>query len=85
MQLLPYLELRDLYNAYNSSVGSEGPTNAGIPDGFIVNSTVFQTQIGSMNCPSDSGPATFDVASLPDVTLSYVMSKGTTRCTRGTH
>jgi prepilin-type N-terminal cleavage/methylation domain-containing protein/prepilin-type processing-associated H-X9-DG protein len=48
--LLPFIEQGPLYNAFNSSVGIEGPMVLG----YFVNSTVFTTKIASFQCPSDN-------------------------------
>ena len=60
---LPYIEGGSLFNAFNFSIGSEGPMYVtGYPYGYLVNSTVFTTGIGSLQCPSD-GDNTFNIAS----------------------
>ncbi len=48
--MLPYIEQGPLYNAFNASIGMEGP---GL-QGFVINSTVFTTKIASFQCPSDN-------------------------------
>ena len=47
--MLPYIEQGPLYNAFNASIGIEGPAA-----GLLVNSTVFTTRISSFQCPSDN-------------------------------
>ena len=46
--MLPYMEQSALYNAANFSVGVDGQGN-----GYAINSTVNQTQINTLLCPSD--------------------------------
>jgi prepilin-type N-terminal cleavage/methylation domain-containing protein/prepilin-type processing-associated H-X9-DG protein len=54
-QMLPQFEQQSLYNAYNFSVGIEGPPGGdGMPIGFAINSTVYGTKLGAFQCPSDS-------------------------------
>jgi prepilin-type N-terminal cleavage/methylation domain-containing protein/prepilin-type processing-associated H-X9-DG protein len=48
--MLPHLEQGVMFNAFNFSIGSEG---IGPLLGYIVNSTVYTTQIPSFQCPSD--------------------------------
>jgi prepilin-type N-terminal cleavage/methylation domain-containing protein/prepilin-type processing-associated H-X9-DG protein len=52
--MLPYIEQSALYNAFNAAIGTEGPMFPGFPAGFVINSTVFVTQIPSFQCPSDT-------------------------------
>jgi prepilin-type processing-associated H-X9-DG protein len=52
--MLSYLDQTALYNAFNFSIGYEGP--GGI--GFVINSTVASTRIASFQCPSDT-PSVF--------------------------
>jgi prepilin-type N-terminal cleavage/methylation domain-containing protein/prepilin-type processing-associated H-X9-DG protein len=60
---LPFIEGGSLFNAFNFAIGSEGPMYVtGYPYGYSVNSTVFTTRIGSLQCPSD-GDNTFNIAS----------------------
>jgi prepilin-type N-terminal cleavage/methylation domain-containing protein/prepilin-type processing-associated H-X9-DG protein len=47
--LLPQLEQQSLSNAFNFTLGTEGPNNLG----FTVNSTVTATKVSVMVCPSD--------------------------------
>jgi hypothetical protein len=51
--MLPQFEQQNLANAYNYSLGSEGP-NAPLPLGFFANSTVTATKVSVFQCPSDS-------------------------------
>ncbi len=54
-QMLPQFEQLSLYNAYNSAIGIEGPSGIdGMPIGFAINSTVYQTKLGAFQCPSDN-------------------------------
>ncbi len=56
---LPFIEQVTLFNAFNSSIGTEGYNFLG----YAVNSTVGITRIASMQCPSDS-PNVFALSSL---------------------
>ncbi len=54
-QMLPQFEQQALYNAYNFSIGIEGPPGGdGMPVGFAINSTVYGTKLGAFQCPSDN-------------------------------
>src|SRR3712207_4370116 len=54
-QMLPQCEEPALNNAYNVSIGIEGPPGGdGMPSGFVVNSTVFGTKLVTFQCPSDT-------------------------------
>ncbi len=57
--MLPYVEQASLYNAFNASIGVEGPSLLG----YFVNSTVEITKIASFQCPSDN-QQTFSIAVL---------------------
>ena len=48
--MLPYIDQGPLYNAFNASIGIEGPRLLG----YFVNSTVHTTKIASFQCPSDN-------------------------------
>jgi prepilin-type N-terminal cleavage/methylation domain-containing protein/prepilin-type processing-associated H-X9-DG protein len=48
--MLPFIEQGPLYNSFNASIGTEGPSNLG----FVVNSTIVTTKIPSFQCPSDN-------------------------------
>jgi prepilin-type N-terminal cleavage/methylation domain-containing protein/prepilin-type processing-associated H-X9-DG protein len=52
--MLPYIEQLSLYNAFNASIGMEGPQIGPLPAGFIINATIFTTRIASFQCPSDN-------------------------------
>ena len=66
--MLPFIEQAPLYNAFNASIGIEGPPVGTAPlGGFVVNSTVFTTKIASFQCPSDSDN-TFNFATLSAAT-----------------
>jgi prepilin-type N-terminal cleavage/methylation domain-containing protein/prepilin-type processing-associated H-X9-DG protein len=51
--MLPQFEQQSLYNAFNFSLGSEGP-NAPFPLGYLANTTVESNKVGMFQCPSDS-------------------------------
>ena len=75
--MLPYIEQSSLYNAFNASIGSEGPVALGVP-GLTTNSTVMQTRIASFQCPSDN-TQTFNMTTLAGLGLSglsWSMTKG---------
>jgi prepilin-type N-terminal cleavage/methylation domain-containing protein/prepilin-type processing-associated H-X9-DG protein len=57
--MLPYIEQGPLSNAFNMSIGTEGPGYLG----FLINSTVEITKINSFQCPSDN-QNTFSIAVL---------------------
>jgi prepilin-type N-terminal cleavage/methylation domain-containing protein/prepilin-type processing-associated H-X9-DG protein len=53
-QMLAQFEQQQLANAYNFSIGIEGPPGGdGMPIGFAINSTVYQTKLSAFQCPSD--------------------------------
>ena len=51
--MLPMFEQGNLANAFNYSLGSEGPSSTGDVGGYIANSTVAATKIAIFQCPSD--------------------------------
>jgi prepilin-type N-terminal cleavage/methylation domain-containing protein/prepilin-type processing-associated H-X9-DG protein len=54
-QMLPVFEQQALANAYNFSIGIEGPyDSSGMPAGFAINSTVYGTKLSAFQCPSDN-------------------------------
>jgi prepilin-type N-terminal cleavage/methylation domain-containing protein len=54
-QMLGQFEQQALYNAYNFSIGIEGPPGSdGMPIGFAINSTIYGTKLGTFQCPSDN-------------------------------
>ena len=54
-QMLPQFEQQALYNAYNFSIGIEGPSGAdGMPIGIAINSTIYGTKLAAFQCPSDN-------------------------------
>ena len=54
-QMLGQFEQQSLYNAYNFAIGIEGPPGGdGMPIGFAINSTIYQTKLGAFQCPSDN-------------------------------
>ncbi len=57
--MLSFIDQAPLYNAFNASVGVEGPSLLG----YIVNSTVHTTRIASFQCPSDI-PQTLSYAAM---------------------
>ncbi len=52
--MLPYIEQGPLYNAFNASIGIEGPNIGPLPAGFLINVTIYTTKIASFQCPSDN-------------------------------
>jgi prepilin-type N-terminal cleavage/methylation domain-containing protein len=62
--MLPFIEQGPLYNAFNASIGMEGPGMVG----FVINSTIFTTKIPSFQCPSDNSN-TFSFAALSAATF----------------
>ena len=58
--VLQYIEQGNLYNAYNVSLGVIGSTT-GVPNFWLGNTTVFNTQIATFSCPSDTKEATGSV------------------------
>ena len=54
--MLPLIEQGNLGNAFNFTLGSEGP-NAPLPLGFFANSTLAQTKMAMFQCPSDRAAA----------------------------
>jgi prepilin-type N-terminal cleavage/methylation domain-containing protein/prepilin-type processing-associated H-X9-DG protein len=72
--MLPFIEQGPLYNAFNASIGIEGPPVGSAPlGGFVINNTVFTTRIASFQCPSDSQNA-FSFAALSAATGGKVPS-----------
>jgi prepilin-type N-terminal cleavage/methylation domain-containing protein/prepilin-type processing-associated H-X9-DG protein len=72
--VLPFLEQSGLSNSFNFSIGTEGPLFLGLG----VNSTVYQTRVSSMQCPSDNTQV-FNIASLVPLgtpAYTYSVSKG---------
>jgi prepilin-type N-terminal cleavage/methylation domain-containing protein/prepilin-type processing-associated H-X9-DG protein len=65
--MLPYIEQAPLYNAFNTSIGIEGPASVG----FVTNSTVMTSRIASFQCPSDNVQA-FSMAALSAATFGFV-------------
>jgi prepilin-type N-terminal cleavage/methylation domain-containing protein/prepilin-type processing-associated H-X9-DG protein len=54
-QMLGQFEQQALYNAYNFSIGIEGPPGGdGMPVGFAINSTIYGTKLSAFQCPSDN-------------------------------
>ena len=72
--MLPYFEQGALYNAFNASIGAEGPGFAG----YFANSTVETSRIASFQCPSDN-QQTFNigiVGALAGFSANWSVSKG---------
>jgi prepilin-type N-terminal cleavage/methylation domain-containing protein/prepilin-type processing-associated H-X9-DG protein len=72
--MLPFFEGGTLYNAFNASIGAEGPGFAG----YFVNSTVETSRIASFQCPSDN-VQTFSIAvvgALAGFSSNWSISKG---------
>jgi prepilin-type processing-associated H-X9-DG protein len=61
--VFPFMEQGNMANAFNYTVGTEGANAGAMPLGLMVNSTVFQSRISSMQCPSDT-PGGFDTNAL---------------------
>ncbi len=78
--MLPYIEQTTLYNAFNASIGMEGPQVGPLPSGFIINSTIFTTRIASFQCPSDVS-STYALAGL--FGLPWMATKGNYGCNWG--
>ncbi|WP_165227462.1 DUF1559 domain-containing protein [Aquisphaera insulae] len=54
-QMLGFFDQQGLYNAYNFATGINGPLGSdGMPVGFAINSTVYQTKLSAFQCPSDN-------------------------------
>jgi len=66
--LLPYFEGTTIANSFNFSVGSGGPTTGpgGLPIGYWMNSTVFTTKLGVLQCPSDRSNLFLPPGGVPD-------------------
>jgi prepilin-type N-terminal cleavage/methylation domain-containing protein/prepilin-type processing-associated H-X9-DG protein len=78
--MLPYIEQGPLYNAFNASLGIEGPIlSAAGPAGYWANSTIATTTIPSFQCPSDT-PQKFSIAVLAAIAgisgPNWMVSKG---------
>jgi prepilin-type N-terminal cleavage/methylation domain-containing protein/prepilin-type processing-associated H-X9-DG protein len=72
--MLPYIEQGALFNAFNASIGVEGPAFMG----YFANSTVETTRIASFQCPSDN-VQTFSIAiigGLAGFSANWQVSKG---------
>ncbi len=51
--MLPQFEQQALYDAFNFSLGTEGPSPTKPAAGFFANSTVMGTKVGLFQCPTD--------------------------------
>jgi prepilin-type N-terminal cleavage/methylation domain-containing protein/prepilin-type processing-associated H-X9-DG protein len=62
VRLLPYLELRPVYDSVNFAVGTEPIGNFGLPPGprslslAAINATAINCSVDTFVCPSDGGP-----------------------------
>jgi prepilin-type N-terminal cleavage/methylation domain-containing protein/prepilin-type processing-associated H-X9-DG protein len=75
--MLGHFEQQQLANAYNFSIGIEGPFGAdGMPIGFAVNSTVYGTKLDAFQCPSDESR---------DLTLIWPSNNSPIRGSRGNY
>src|SRR5271170_4609932 len=78
--MLPYMEQAPLFNAFNASIGINGPAALG----YVINSTVMTSRIASFQCPSDN-IQTFSMAALSKATgglvpaYPWMFSKGELR------
>ncbi len=79
--MLPLFEQGAMYNAFNFSVGTEGPMSGSGPLGFLVNSTVLTTKIGIFQCPSD----TQNMINLPLVLAPMGVSLPPFQATKGNY
>jgi prepilin-type N-terminal cleavage/methylation domain-containing protein/prepilin-type processing-associated H-X9-DG protein len=71
--MLPQIEQQGLFNAFNYSLGAEGPGTAG----FFANSTVTASKVGIMQCPSDRNiPFQYSTAFRGGAVSQPVMTKG---------
>jgi prepilin-type processing-associated H-X9-DG protein len=52
--MLPQLEQQALFDGFNFSLGTEGPSPATPAAGFFANSTVMGTMVGLFLCPADN-------------------------------
>ncbi len=71
VQLLPHLDQRPLWNAFNFATGSMGTSNAG----FLANTTVTGTKLSVFQCPTDHDnsfqfPAAYQGGALSGPTLT---------------
>jgi prepilin-type N-terminal cleavage/methylation domain-containing protein/prepilin-type processing-associated H-X9-DG protein len=73
--VFPYVEQQATANAFNYSIGIQGPMVGGMPLGFFVNSTVIQSRVSTMTCPSDQ-QNTFAMTAFPGFPLNYQSTKG---------
>jgi prepilin-type N-terminal cleavage/methylation domain-containing protein/prepilin-type processing-associated H-X9-DG protein len=85
VMMLPQFEQQNLANAFNYSLGSEGP-NAPLPLGFLANATVAATRVNVFQCPSDTSmtfqiPTVYAGGFLSGLTMTkgnYAVSWGNT-------
>jgi hypothetical protein len=84
--MLPQFEQQALYDAFNFSLGTEGPSPTNPTAGFFANSTVMGTRVDLFLCPADSVrtfqmPTSFLGGALSDPILTkgnYAVSWGNT-------
>ncbi|MFO0951011.1 MAG: DUF1559 domain-containing protein [Isosphaeraceae bacterium] len=84
--MLPLFEQGSLANAYNYSLGAEGPLGSAGPIGYIANSTVGATKLSVFQCPSDRSVTWFIhpayggplLSTFPVSKGNYVVSWGNT-------
>jgi prepilin-type N-terminal cleavage/methylation domain-containing protein/prepilin-type processing-associated H-X9-DG protein len=76
VMMLPQFEQTNLANAFNYSLGSEGP-NAPLPLGFLANATVAMTRVNVFQCPSDNS-MTFQIPTVyaGGALSGLIMTKG---------
>jgi len=79
--MLPLFDQGAMYNAFNFSVGMEGPMTGSGPMGFTANSTVMTTKIGIFQCPSDGQ----NVIDLPTVLAQLGLSLPPFQATKGNY
>jgi prepilin-type N-terminal cleavage/methylation domain-containing protein/prepilin-type processing-associated H-X9-DG protein len=84
-QMLVQFEQQSLYNAYNFSIGIEGPPGGdGMPIGIAINSTIYGTKLAAFQCPSDND-RTFNIIwptngyAIVGTRGNYVVSWGNTQ------
>jgi len=75
--LMPFFEQGTMANAFNFTIGAEGPGlgPAGLPLGFFLNSTVTTSKLGMMQCPSDRD-VSFTWPAPYNAIIPFSMTKG---------
>jgi prepilin-type N-terminal cleavage/methylation domain-containing protein/prepilin-type processing-associated H-X9-DG protein len=90
VMLLPYIEGTTIANAFNYSIGSNGPViSSHVTLGVFVNSTVTSTKMGVLQCPSDRNNLIYDTAFITSIPFpatrgSYAANWGNTQYDQGT-